>query len=239
MIIYKATNNINGKVYIGQTINTLEQRATEHIGESKGRNKTYFSNALKKYGVDSFAWEVIRICNNINELNAWEQYYILYCNSMNRKFGYNLQSGGLNYIVSDRTKKRMSIANKGKNLSREHREKIGKAHLGKKKSKEHCRNMSISRQNMTNETKLKMSESAKGKVISKETRDKISKTLKGKVLSESTKQKLSIIHKKIGSKPSFLGRKHTVATRKKLSSIGKKRVKTMPRNKNGTFQKLF
>ena len=107
MIVYKATNLINNKVYIGQTIYDLNSRRKSHTKQSSLKNgNNYFKNAINKYGVDEFKWEVIRICNNVNELNVWEQYYILYYNSIND--GYNLQSGGLNYIASESTKEKQS-----------------------------------------------------------------------------------------------------------------------------------
>lgn len=108
MIVYIATNRENGKVYIGQTVRTFEQRKAVHISKSKSGNRNYFHNAIRKYGADNFKWEVIRICDSIKSLNAFEQYYILYYNSMNE--GYNLTSGGLNHRMSKETKQKMSKA---------------------------------------------------------------------------------------------------------------------------------
>lgn len=56
MIIYKVTNKINNKIYIGQTINSLEHRRKQHEKDCR-RNKYYnnrFYNALIKYGFDNF-----------------------------------------------------------------------------------------------------------------------------------------------------------------------------------------
>ena len=85
MFIYKATNNINGKVYIGQTINKLEYRKAEHIRKAKNGSKLYFHQAILKYETNTFDWIVLRICDSIESLNAYEQYYILYFDSMNRE----------------------------------------------------------------------------------------------------------------------------------------------------------
>ena len=54
LIIYKATNLVNGKIYIGQTINTLEYRKNQHFREARceKRKNIYFHNALNKYGED-------------------------------------------------------------------------------------------------------------------------------------------------------------------------------------------
>ena len=53
--IYRATNTVNGKMYIGKTKNTLEERRVGHLTASNKR-KSVFQKALKKYGKDSFEW---------------------------------------------------------------------------------------------------------------------------------------------------------------------------------------
>ena len=108
MIIYKVTNLINNKVYIGQTIKTLEQRKNNHIKSANKENGFYFHKSLKKYGEENFKWQVICICPNIESLNEQEEYYITHYNSMNE--GYNLTSGGENYTRSEKTKRKISIA---------------------------------------------------------------------------------------------------------------------------------
>ncbi len=112
MLIYKATNKINGKVYIGQTVHSLEGRKVKHI-ERYHTSFTHFHNALKKYGLDSFRWEVICICPDIDSLNEKEQYYIAYYDSMDS--GYNLTSGGKNCTISEKTKQKLSKLSAGEN----------------------------------------------------------------------------------------------------------------------------
>lgn len=53
-IIYKVTNEINDKVYIGQTIRDLEKRKKSHILQSQRGSSYYFHRALVKYGVSTF-----------------------------------------------------------------------------------------------------------------------------------------------------------------------------------------
>src|SRR5574343_2095225 len=94
MIIYKATNQNNGKAYIGKTVRSLRQRIAEH---TRSKTVTGFQGALKKYGIDAFKWEVIETCSCEDQLAEREIHYIeLYstfvgfddCN------GYNLTLGG-------------------------------------------------------------------------------------------------------------------------------------------------
>lgn len=91
--IYKITNNINGKVYIGQTIKTIKKRWQQHICNS---SKPYFQQivlykAMKKYGKENFYIEPIEEIDN-SQLDEREKYWIKYYNSY--KNGYNSTIGG-------------------------------------------------------------------------------------------------------------------------------------------------
>ena len=59
MIIYKATNLINGKVYIGQTIYSFNDRKARHIYASNNKNGFYFHRALRKDGADNFIGKLL------------------------------------------------------------------------------------------------------------------------------------------------------------------------------------
>lgn len=117
MIIYKVTNKINNKIYIGQTINSLEHRRKQHEKDCR-RNKYYnnrFHNALIKYGFDNFIWECLCECVSIEELNSKEQYYISEYNTTDKALGYNLKFGGNNGgKCCDTTKVKISLSSKQK-----------------------------------------------------------------------------------------------------------------------------
>lgn len=91
-IIYRALNNDNGKVYIGQTIKTLETRKNVHY--SKYSNCPYFHNALMKYPKEVWNWDVIDYAENREELDEKEKYWIAFYQSNNSEYGYNLTEGG-------------------------------------------------------------------------------------------------------------------------------------------------
>jgi len=94
MIIYKSTNKVNGKIYIGQTINSLESRIKNHIKESKKENVIRpFLKAIKKYGIENFSFEIIDHANNLDELNEKEIIWISEFNSILPN-GYNITGGG-------------------------------------------------------------------------------------------------------------------------------------------------
>lgn len=92
--IYKITNKINGKIYIGQSCN-IEKRLQDHKYHATCTSKPahYIDRAIKKRGVDNFDYEVIEECK-IEELNDREIYWIKYFDSSNSEKGYNLSLGG-------------------------------------------------------------------------------------------------------------------------------------------------
>lgn len=99
MIIYKITNKINGKVYIGQTIHTLEERYRGHINRANRGDMGHLYPAMRKYGINNFECEVIEtidktLPNALDLLNEREIYWIKYYDSTNNKCGYNITLGG-------------------------------------------------------------------------------------------------------------------------------------------------
>jgi group I intron endonuclease len=165
MIIYKVTNKINGKAYIGQTVNGLEQRKQDHISRALNKENTfYFHHAIRKYGPENFSWEIIHnTIDNIDELNEFETHYIDHYNTFG-KGGYNSTSGGMNYTRSEDTKKKLSRANKGKKLSEDHKKKISETLKGKYSGKKSC----WYGRHHSKETKKKLSKIKKGRYVGKD-----------------------------------------------------------------------
>ena len=91
--IYKIENLINGKVYIGQSVN-LKSRITKHkcnsIKEIHRESNKPLYRAIRKYGIDNFSFEIIYTCDNKESLNKLELYYINQYSSNIPKYGYNL-----------------------------------------------------------------------------------------------------------------------------------------------------
>ena len=88
MYIYKITNKVNGKVYIGQSIRPIEQRFLRHINDAVNNIlDTHFARAIRKYGKENFYIELVETCDNQTELNLREQYWIRKYDSINN--GYN------------------------------------------------------------------------------------------------------------------------------------------------------
>jgi len=225
MIIYKVTNVINGKVYIGKTKNTLESRKCEHIKKSKNP-KLYFHSALKKYGNDNFVWEVIYECNNNAELNAAEIKFI--SEYASNKCGYNLTTGGDGgYIFSPNVLSHIGEQTKLRNY------KFGNPFKGKTHSEETKKIISekMKEWNKTNNSPFK------GKTHSEETKKIISEKMKewnktnnspmvGKKHSEESKTLMK--NARVGWHKSningFKGKKHSEETKKQISENTKGRI---------------
>lgn len=97
MIIYKATNKVNGKCYIGQTRHSLEFRKSQHLRHARNNGSTHFYQAIRKYGADNFSWEILCSTNNKDRLNELETFFITKYNSIEN--GYNMVDGGDNNVM--------------------------------------------------------------------------------------------------------------------------------------------
>lgn len=122
-IIYKTTNLITGKIYIGQYTG-LKQN---YLGSG-----TYILRVIKKYGKENFKREILEICQIQEQLDFNEEYYIELYNSTNPNIGYNL------------SKKALGV-HKGYKNNKEHNQKIKEFRLTYKFSKESKRQMSLSK----------------------------------------------------------------------------------------------
>lgn len=202
MLIYKAQNKVNGKCYIGQTTGNFNKRQGEHLSAARRSKKDYFHNALRKYGEENFTWEILHDnISNIKTLNNLEKIYIHVHDAFWN--GYNLTTGGENYIRS-----------KGRKLSEEHKKKLHGSRIGKKLSQEHRKILIRSNKTrvVSEETKIRMSEAQKNSKRCQESRKKLHESFRGKPLSEEHK-------KKIGE--SLKGRECRLETRRKISEAQK------------------
>ena len=136
MFIYKMTNKINDKLYVGQTTKNIYDRFREHCYKSS--NSRYLKRAITESGVENFSIELIQICDSISQLDEREEFWIKELNSLAPN-GYNLTTGGAAPRHNDLTKEKMSATRKGRHpswateasRSEESRAKRSVSHLGK------------------------------------------------------------------------------------------------------------
>jgi group I intron endonuclease len=93
MLIYKVSNNANGKSYIGKTEKTIELRRALHLASAKQNSKFAFHRALNKYGYENFEWTLLDTVDSLEDLNQKEKYYILLFETFGPN-GYNMTAGG-------------------------------------------------------------------------------------------------------------------------------------------------
>ena len=202
-VIYRITNKLNGKSYVGQTRQKLSRRISGH---KSSKVKRGIDAAIAKYGWENFTVEVIEECS-VERLNAREKFWIAALNSKAPN-GYNLTDGGDGGLnPSKETRLRMSLAKKGciswfkgKKMSAEQKAKVSANHADVRGEKN-----SFYGKRHTEEARAKMSLAKKGKSHkphSQETRAKIAVSNKGKHshnkgkhLSEETKAKMSAARK--------------------------------------------
>lgn len=125
-LIYKYTNSKNGKIYIGQTSLTLEERAQSNGSNYKQCPRFY--NAIKEFGWSAFIPEVLEEVETQQEAYAREVYYIDLYNSTNKNIGYNVEIGGKCGATSNDTKKIISEKAKERYIDKTSNPMYGKKH---------------------------------------------------------------------------------------------------------------
>jgi group I intron endonuclease len=151
--IYKITNLINSKCYIGSAID-VAMRIANHKSKLKlNRHPNKFlQDACNKYNIINFKFEILECISDETKLIIREQLWINYFNSHNNKFGYNLRKNAYNNLGikkphSQETKTKIGAANSisqlGKFHSEETKAKMSAAKKGKVKSEETKANMRL------------------------------------------------------------------------------------------------
>lgn len=191
--IYRWLNKVNGKVYIGQTVDLSDRQRSHRNSLNNGTNKCkMLQKAWDKHGEDSFTYERVEEVSDRYLLTEREQYWVDFYDSANPKKGYNIVKnvGSGPYIRKTNTtkaprteehRKKLSEALKGHSISIETREKMRRAKLGTK---------------MSEEQKQKISESAKRWASSPENKQRVSEWSKNRTRTPEENRKRSESGKK-------------------------------------------
>lgn len=169
--IYKATNKVNEQAYIGLTNGSMFDRMCQHYYAADRSHKSHFANALRKYCVADWEWEVLAECPNRKEAALVEVCLIKAFDTFEN--GYNMTEGG---------------EGPPKHRSEAHKRNIGKAHKGRPSPRKGKANGP-------------MSEAAKQKLSARMTGrtawNKGVRGLPGHPMSEENKRKLNAVHCKL------------------------------------------
>lgn len=140
-VIYLIRNKINGKVYVGQTVN-LYKRYKAHEGSARVAEKYNrpLVSAFKKHGFSSFEFSILEeLSKDAGILTVREQYWMDKLQSFKSNLGYNAcpaAASPLGFKHTDETRLKVSIASSKRKMSSEARKKMSIWHTGKKLSKE-------------------------------------------------------------------------------------------------------
>lgn len=222
--VYAIVNTVNNKRYVGSS-KSVDSRFNEHRRKLRRGDHTNkkLQRAWNKYGEDKFEFVVIEECC-IDNLLTREQAYIDECSEYNVR-----KNAWANYglVPTEETRRRMSVAGKGRKFSEEHKAKIGAQSRGRK---------------LSDEARKKLSEGAKGRPgafkgrkHSEESLRKMSawqKGKKGRPHTEEELRKMSMAQK---------GRTHTEETKRKISKrkIGKRAHSKLNEDKVREIRKLY
>lgn len=91
-IIYKHTNTITNKSYIGYTSTTMERRFNKHVQDAKRGSNQHFHRAIRKYGTDCWVSEILHECSQLDKAWSLEREMIAAHNTLTE--GYNMTEGG-------------------------------------------------------------------------------------------------------------------------------------------------
>lgn len=201
MIIYKTTNLINGKFYIGQD----SKNNPEYLGSGK-----LLHRAINKHGIENFKKETLEVCSSKKHLNEREIYWIEKTEA--KKYGYNIADGG----------------HGGNTYNEEISQRISKQFKNRKVSKETIEKRKATR--AKNPEKYKLSEERK-KIIGDQHRGKTISEAHKKAISKSVKERNKYSKEflanqksenKKGKKSPLWGKKFSLETRQKMSESHKK-----------------
>lgn len=146
--VYKITNKVTNKIYIGITNQGSGARYRHHWYESRIGEPSPIHRSMAKYGEDNFTLEIIDFADTYDELKEKEKYWIKQYNSTDKSIGYNLTEGGdgtFGRKHSEETKEKIRQKALGRKVSEETKKKMSETRLGKcsDKQKEHLLKLTV------------------------------------------------------------------------------------------------
>jgi len=236
--IYRFVHQPTGLIYVGQSC-VVNCRRNQHLSRlRKGTHPNeHFQTLFSREGESYFLFEILERVPE-DKLDEKERFWIAHFRSNNREYGLNIDSGGNSQKHrTEETKRKMSIASKGRHPSLETRirmsissknrppasdetnRKISKSHMGMKPSMETCRKISMMKRGQhdnkgipkSEEHKRKLGLAHAGKPLTEKHKLAVSMALKGRVFSDEHRKRISMALK---------GKPKSLDHRKNLSMAG-------------------
>ena len=158
MVVYKITNTVNGKIYIGKWQGSdVQRRWQTHVQTAMTGRGYHLHSAIRKYGADHFTIEIIGSADSKSNLAALERTLIASYNATNSEVGYNIAPGGeggfsysgkrnpfygKHHTAETKATLSLKCGRVGRKKTIEEIEKLRLSHLGRSFSKEHCQHIS-------------------------------------------------------------------------------------------------
>jgi len=137
IVVYKITNIVNNKIYIGST-NNFTVRKQQHIWSLKNKKhrNCLLQRAWDRYGNENFVFEILEEIKNPEEILIREQFFLDLFKSYDRNIGYNINiiaGSNIGFKMPDSAKEKLRLINLGKKHSEETKRKISEVQKGKKR----------------------------------------------------------------------------------------------------------
>ena len=174
--IYKITNKVNNKIYIGQ-------HKTKNLNDCYMGSGSAVERAFKKYGKENFIKQILFIFDNHCDMDNKEKELVTE-EFISRYDTYNCKIGGSAGAHSKEVTNKIAESNRGKKHSKETKQKMSESQKGRKHKPR------------SNESKAKISKARTGKKHSEESKQKMSESQKNRKFSEEHKRKLSVAQKR-------------------------------------------
>lgn len=212
MLIYLATNTLNGKVYVGQTSLDLSGRKADHKRKAvSDGSRSHFHAAIRKYGWEVFAWRVLERVLLRELLNERERWWVAHYQSTDTARGYNNTTGGGQCEFTPEAKDRIRVAMTGPR----------NPNYGTRKSPE---------------TLARMRAAQKGRPKPPEVVAKVAAQMRGRRHSAETRLKMSLAHRGRKHDPAAmertrqanLGSTRTPEQRARMSAAARRRRQRAP-----------
>ena len=233
MVVYRRTNTANGKVYVGKTTRTADERWTSLLQEVNRGASNAIHNAIRKHGAEAFTTDILYETEDYGLLSVAERFFILLHQSHRPENGYNLTLGGdgaapgeLNPMWgrthTDEVKAKLRILRLGTKQSEDTKRKIGEASRGEKNGFYGKAHTEATRKKLSEklsgenhplfgkrrpaEFGRKVSRALTGITRSEETCRRISEAKRGVTVSPETRRKISDFFKKVPRTPEWRAR---------------------------------